>query len=205
MFTIARAVENETVISKSRFLCHLHRIDGEDEARAIIEDHRKEHWNANHNCTAFVAADGLTARSSDDGEPSGTAGVPMLEALRGRGLTNVLAIVTRHFGGVKLGAGGLVRAYGGAVTAALDRAELLEIVHWPRLRATVDYDHAGPLEALLRSREEVLVSDVDYGSQVALTLAAEDIAALRDLVNQSTAGAANLEEADPVRLERPVS
>ncbi len=99
----------EEEIKKSRFICHLKRVYTEEEARAFISEIKKEHHKANHNCSAFTLGDRQEIqRSSDDGEPSGTAGVPMLEILKKREITNVCAVVTRYFGGIKLGAGGLM-------------------------------------------------------------------------------------------------
>lgn len=121
--TIARPVDHEVVIKKSRFLAHLAPAGNVAEADAVIARRRKELWDARHHCVAMVLGTHADqARSSDDGEPGGTAGVPMLEVLRHRGVTDLVAVVSRYFGGVKLGAGGLVRAYSGAVAAALDVA-----------------------------------------------------------------------------------
>ncbi|WP_454856144.1 IMPACT family protein [Promicromonospora soli] len=153
--TIARPVDHELVIKKSRFLAHLAPAGSVAEADAVIARRRKELWDARHHCVAMVLgihAD--QARSSDDGEPGGTAGVPMLEVLRHRGVTDLVAVVTRYFGGVKLGAGGLVRAYSGAVAGALDVAAasgaLLrrELLH----EVTVDVPHgdAGRIDNVLR-------------------------------------------------------
>jgi uncharacterized YigZ family protein len=157
--TIARPVDHEVVIKKSRFLAHLSPAADVAEADAVVARRRKELWDARHHCVAMVLgthADGAsqTARSSDDGEPSGTAGVPMLEVLRHRDVTDLVAVVTRYFGGVKLGAGGLVRAYSGAVAAALDvasaagamlRRELLYEVEVP-----VPHGDAGRIDNVLR-------------------------------------------------------
>ena len=157
--TLARPVDHEVVIKKSRFLAHLSPAGSVAEADAVIARLRKELWDARHHCVALVLgthADGTspTARSSDDGEPSGTAGVPMLEVLRHRQVTDLVAVVTRYFGGVKLGAGGLVRAYSGAVTGALDvaaasgallRRELLFEVEVP-----VPHADAGRIDNVLR-------------------------------------------------------
>lgn len=121
--TIARPVDHAVVIKKSRFLAHLAPAGSVAEVDAVIARLRKELWDARHHCVAMVLGTHADqARSSDDGEPSGTAGVPMLEVLRHRDVTDLVAVVTRYFGGVKLGAGGLVRAYSGAVAAALDVA-----------------------------------------------------------------------------------
>lgn len=149
--TIAAPVEHELVIKKSRFIARVEPVASVEDADAVIARIRKQWWDARHNCTAMITGLlGDQARSSDDGEPSGTAGVPMLEVLRRRELTDVVAVVTRYFGGVKLGAGGLVRAYSSAVSEALDLASL---VHRQSLtQVTIDVAHAdaGRYDNLLR-------------------------------------------------------
>lgn len=169
--TIAARIDHEFEIKKSRFICHLQPVGSVDEADAFIAAIRKEFWDARHNCVAMVTGTlGDQARSSDDGEPSGTAGVPMLEVLRRRGMTDLVAVVTRYFGGIKLGAGGLVRAYGTAVSEALDRAR---IVHRRALtRATIRAPHAdaGRIDNLLRewtAAHDAVFGDVAYGSDAA--------------------------------------
>lgn len=167
---IAKNGTHEIEIKKSRFICHLFRVETEEEAREAIEAVRKEHWNANHNCTAWIIGEGQTnQRSSDDGEPSGTAGIPMLEVLRRRALTDTLAIVTRYFGGTMLGAGGLIRAYGGAVSEAIDAIGVVERVPLSVILVEADYETAGRLENLIRARELNLV-DVSYGIDVTFEL-----------------------------------
>lgn len=202
MRTIAAAeASTETVVNRSRFICTLYRVASDAEARARISAHRKANWDATHNCTAYVVDDGQSARSNDDGEPAGTAGVPMLEVLRGRDLTDVLAVVTRHFGGVKLGAGGLVRAYGAAVAAALDAVGTVELARWQRLTVRVDYGLAGSLEGLLRLREDVRLVGVDFGPEVAFDLACSDMELLVDWLASQSAGAAEVEPAGTLRVE----
>lgn len=167
---VARDGTHETEIKKSRFICHLFRVTNDDEARAHIDAIRKEHWNANHNCTAWVIGeDKMNQRSSDDGEPSGTAGTPMLEVLRKREVTDTLAIVTRYFGGVMLGAGGLIRAYGGAVSEALDSIGIVEKMSLAEVHVPANYDDAGRIENAIRSRE-LNLSDVEYGLDVTFQL-----------------------------------
>ncbi|MFG3342033.1 IMPACT family protein [Glycomyces sp. NPDC048151] len=191
----------ETVVNRSRFVCTLYRVASDAEARQHISAHRKANWDATHNCTAYVVDDGQSARSNDDGEPAGTAGVPMLEVLRGRDLTDVLAVVTRHFGGVKLGAGGLVRAYGAAVSSALDEAGTVELARWQRLTVRVDYGLAGSLEGLLRLREDVRLVGVDFGAEVAFDLACSDVELLVDWLASQSAGAAEVEPSGTLRVE----
>ncbi|MEU5153480.1 YigZ family protein [Glycomyces sp. NPDC021274] len=193
--------ETETVVNGSRFICTLYRVASDAEARERIGAHRRANWEATHNCTAYVLDDGKSARSSDDGEPAGTAGVPMLEVLRGRGLTDVLAVVTRHFGGVKLGAGGLVRAYGAAVSAAVDAAGTVELAHWQRLTVRVEYGVAGSLEGLLRLREDVRLVHVEFGAEVVFDLACSDVELLVDWLASQSAGAAEVEPAGTFRVE----
>jgi len=149
--TLAASVEQELVIRKSRFIAHVAPVASAKEAEEAISAIRKRRWDARHNCSAQVL--GLTgehARSSDDGEPSGTAGMPMLEVLRRRELTDVVAVVTRYFGGIKLGAGGLVRAYSSAVSGVLDLASLVDRRMLAQLVVTVPHTEAGRIENLLR-------------------------------------------------------
>ncbi|PRY56870.1 IMPACT family protein [Glycomyces artemisiae] len=191
----------ETVVNRSRFVCSLFRVGSEAEARERIAAHRREFWEATHHCTAYVFDGGRIARSNDDGEPAGTAGLPMLEVLRGRDLTDTLAVVTRYFGGVKLGAGGLVRAYGGAVSAAVDAAGVVELAVWPRLLVRVDYGVAGSLEGLLRLREDVRLAHVSFTDVVTFDLACADAELLAAWVAGQSAGAAEIEPAGSVRVE----
>lgn len=132
---------NETVIERSRFICRIRRVESEDDARAFIEEVRKEHSTATHNCYAYVASeDGNIMKFSDDGEPQGTAGMPMLEVLRNRKLMMTAAVVTRYFGGIKLGAGGLVRAYSGAVASCLNCAKIVSNELSSELKIRVSYE-----------------------------------------------------------------
>lgn len=149
--TIAATVEHEIVITKSRFVTTVVPVSDPDAADQAIAEVRKRFWDARHNCTAMVTGVlGDQARSSDDGEPSGTAGVPMLEVLRRRELTDVVAVVTRYFGGVKLGAGGLVRAYSTSVSEALDRAETVRREALTSVTVEVQHADAGRVDNVLR-------------------------------------------------------
>ena len=177
--TVAPTAEVETEVKRSRFRCRVERVTDEDAARAVVERARKEHWDARHHCSAFVLGpEAALQRSNDDGEPSGTAGAPMLEVLRGREVSDVVAVVTRWFGGTLLGAGGLVRAYGDAVRAALDEAGLRARVRSERYDVAVGHADAGRLESDLRARG-VDVLGADYGPHVTLHVAVppeEDLA-----------------------------
>ncbi|HGF1449043.1 TPA: YigZ family protein [Streptococcus suis] len=130
----------EEEIKKSRFICFMKRVTSEEEAREFINAIKKEHYKANHNCSAFVLGENMTIkRTSDDGEPSGTAGVPMLTVLENHQLTNVVAVVTRYFGGIKLGAGGLIRAYAGAVAKAVKEIGMVEVKEQEGIAISLTY------------------------------------------------------------------
>jgi len=167
--TIKDVVEHETVIRRSRFICALAPAESEEAAQAFIAERKRRHADATHNCSAYVIAGG-PRRSDDDGEPGGTAGTPMLEMLIRRGYADIAAVVTRYFGGILLGAGGLARAYGGAVGAALDRAVPVEMVPASLVTVTVDHAQAGRLENDLRASPYRLRS-VDYGARVTFEVA----------------------------------
>jgi uncharacterized YigZ family protein len=189
--TVARTASAEIEVRRSRFLGHVERVETEDRARAVVDRARKDHWDARHHCSAFVLGpDAAVQRSNDDGEPAGTAGAPMLEVLRGHQLSDVVVVVTRWFGGVLLGAGGLVRAYGDAVRAALDEAGVRRRVLMRRFELVAGHAAAGRLESELRARG-VTVLGVDHAADVTMRLAvpAEDAAGLDAWVAALTGGA----------------
>ena len=126
--TIKEDGQVQEEIKKSRFICHAKRVYSEEEARDFITAIKKEHYKATHNCSAFIVGErSEIKRTSDDGEPSGTAGIPMLGVLENHNLTNICVVVTRYFGGIKLGAGGLIRAYAGSVALAVKEIGIIEI------------------------------------------------------------------------------
>lgn len=148
--TIAENGQVEIEIKKSRFICFLQRVKTEEEARSFIQEIKKEHWKANHNCSAFIiGTNGHVLRSSDDGEPSGTAGVPMLEVLKQNEIVDVVAVVTRYFGGVKLGAGGLIRAYSTSVSEAVKEIGIVEVKPQQEIFVTIDYSLLGKIQHFL--------------------------------------------------------
>ena len=176
--TIAEAVTAQIEEKRSRFRCDLTPVATEDEARQAVERARKEFWDARHHCSAFIlGTEGRVERSSDDGEPSGTAGAPMLDVLRGSGLTDVVAVVTRWFGGTLLGAGGLVRAYSDAVRAAVDAATPVTMALTDEWAITVPHADAGRVESALRT-DGVEVIDHVYDAAVTLHLLSADGARL---------------------------
>lgn len=144
--------EHEIVIEKSRFIAHISRAETEEDAIEFIQTIKKKHWNATHNCSAYLIGEhDLIQKANDDGEPSGTAGVPILEVLKKRKLKDTVVVITRYFGGIKLGAGGLIRAYGKSTSEGLNvigivERKLMQIVH-----VKVDYTWIGKLENELRA------------------------------------------------------
>jgi uncharacterized YigZ family protein len=191
--TIARDAHGEVEVKSSRFRCTLQRVSSEEDARALVAALRKEHWDARHHCSAFVlGSDSALQRSSDDGEPAGTAGAPMLEVLRGAGVSDVAAVVTRWFGGTLLGAGGLVRAYGDAVRTALDQAGTLRRDLVTEFAIALDHGSAGRVESELRARG-LVVLDAAYGDRVRLVVGSTTPDSVGPLVAEVTAGAATAE------------
>ena len=192
---IGRDAEAEIEVKRSRFLATVRRVEDEAAARGVVAELRKQHWDARHHCSAFVLGpDRSVERSSDDGEPAGTAGAPMLEVLRGAGVSDVVAVVTRWFGGTLLGAGGLVRAYGDAVRAALDVAGTRERVLVHEFTVALPHAEAGRVESELRARG-VHVLDATYAADVTLRLGLADPGPLAGWLAELTAGAVTAQAA----------
>ncbi|MER5640970.1 YigZ family protein [Kitasatospora sp. NPDC002227] len=205
--TVRSSGSHEIEIKKSRFICHLARVEDEEAAQAFIASMRKQYWDARHNCTAFVVGgESPRERSSDDGEPGGTAGVPMLEVLRRRGLTDTVAVVTRYFGGVKLGAGGLVRAYGGAVSEAVDAVGLLERRPVALLAVSADHTRAGRLENDLRAAGYVVrgLSYEPAGVLIEVGVPEPEVTAFHAWLAEATGGASVAVAAGRSYVEVPV-
>ncbi|MGM0125028.1 hypothetical protein IGI37_002422 [Enterococcus sp. AZ194] len=155
--TIKKDYQTEIEIKKSQFICSLKRIETKEQAKTFIQEVKKEHWKANHNCSAFVLGEkNAIQRSSDDGEPSGTAGVPMLEVLKKREVINVAAVVTRYFGGIKLGAGGLIRAYSGAVAQAMEEVGIVRGVRQQEVLIHISYPLLGKVQNFLELNQYVI-------------------------------------------------
>lgn len=173
MFTIVKDFRQEIVIEKSRFICTLKKVHSEVEAQEFIKNIKKEFWDATHNCSAYVIDD-MAQRSSDDGEPSGTAGLPMLEVLRKNKLTNTAAVVTRYFGGIKLGAGGLVRAYTNSVAEAVKGSGIAEKVLVSRFSFMYDLNAVGKILNILYQQQLFEIADVEYGLQAKVVLKMKD-------------------------------
>src|SRR5699024_2125778 len=167
-FTVKKEGSDEIIIQKSRFIGYVRRVETEDAAQAFSQEIKKKHHDATHNCSAYMIGEhDQIQRANDDGEPSGTAGVPMLEVLKKQGLKDTTIVVTRYFGGVKLGAGGLIRAYGNTTSQAIQTTGIVKRQLMQGFLITVDYTLLGKIENVLRNSEHILES-IDYLEQVAL-------------------------------------
>ena len=168
--TIRQDGQAQEEIKKSRFICHAKRVYSEEEARDFIAAIKKEHYKATHNCSAFIVGEkSEIKRTSDDGEPSGTAGVPMLGVMENHQLTNVCFVVTRYFGGIKLGAGGLIRAYAGSVALAIKEIGLIEIKEQVGLRLKMSYSQYQNFDNFLKA-EDLIEFDTEFTDLVATTI-----------------------------------
>lgn len=166
--------EHEIVIQKSRFIAYINRAESEEEAQNFIQEIKKKHWDATHNCSAYMIGEhDHIQKANDDGEPSGTAGVPMLEVLKKKGLKDTVVVVTRYFGGIKLGGGGLIRAYGkatseGLLATGIVKRKLMRVMH-----TNIDYTWLGKLENELRSSQYGL-KEIHYLDQVEIETYVEE-------------------------------
>lgn len=164
--TIAHDSQIEIIIKKSRFLGYAFLVSSAEQANEKLAELRKLHWDASHHCSAYVLGPGKQLQKySDDGEPQGTAGMPMLQVLHHKDVTNTLVIVVRYFGGILLGAGGLVRAYSEAAAKALEAAGICQYVPVIRWRFSVDYAHWARLDRFLQAAD-IQLEETDYGAEV---------------------------------------
>ncbi len=196
--TVYQGGVGEIVEKKSRFIATVRLVESEEEALEILEAARKKYWDATHNCFAYVIGERReTVRCSDDGEPSGTAGRPMLDVLLGEELSNVLVIVTRYFGGTLLGTGGLVRAYSKAVQEGLANSRLIEKRYGVRMEIRSDYTGIGKIQYLLASRQ-IPVLDTQYTDQVVteVLLAKDQVERVRAEITEGTNGRARMRETE---------
>ena len=193
---LAEGAEAEIVEKKSRFIATVRPVASEAEAEAFIEEMKKKYYDARHNCSAFVIGDrAQTTRSSDDGEPGGTAGRPMLEVLLGSGIRNAAVVVTRYFGGTLLGTGGLVRAYSGAVKEALEKCVVSRQQFGVRFTVRTDYNSVGKMQYLFAG-SNVKIEDSVYGADVVMTVTApiETYGHLCKEITEATSGRAEITE-----------
>ena len=167
--TVAKASSDEFVEKKSRFIGYIKHVTTQDEAVTFINEIKSKHWDATHNVYAYVLRDGQTRRYSDDGEPQGTAGQPILNVLEREGVQDVLCVVTRYFGGILLGAGGLCRAYTKAAKDALDDAGISELRPWSVLHLACPYALFERVKLELE-KHSGLLRDTDYSAEIAMTV-----------------------------------
>jgi uncharacterized YigZ family protein len=165
-FTVNREGTDEVTIQKSRFIGYVRRTETEEAAQAFIQEIKKKHHDATHNCSAYmIGAHDQIQKANDDGEPSGTAGIPMLEVLKKQGLKDTAVVVTRYFGGIKLGAGGLIRAYGSTTSQAIRTTGIVKRQLMQGFSITADYTMLGKLENELRNSAHIL-EGINYMEQV---------------------------------------
>lgn len=189
------AAESEFVEKKSCFISHIWRVDSEEEARARIEEMKKKYYDARHNCWCYLLHEGGVLRYSDDGEPQGTAGQPMLNVFQRREVSNVCCVVTRYFGGVLLGTGGLTRAYTRGASDALAAAGLSRMCLWENAIVTIPYALFEQMKLLVSGLQGV-IETTDYGAEITLglTLPQGGRSALQAKLTELSAGKLVLEE-----------
>ena len=187
--TLLQAAQDEFVEKRSRFIGSIAPVTTEEQAMAFIQEKRSQYWDANHNVYAYILRDGQVKRYSDDGEPQGTAGVPVLDVLQKEGLTDVVVVVTRYFGGILLGAGGLVRAYSHGAKLAVDAAGKKVMTPCTVLELDFDYGLYGKVSYLLPKFQAVtLDSDFGVGVRLKLLLRSELLPALQKELDELSAG-----------------
>lgn len=201
---IERGGTGEIEEKKSRFIAHVAAAHTEEEALAYIETMKKQFWDARHNCYAYVLGEqAQTVRFSDDGEPAGTAGRPILEVLMGSGIRNLVVVVTRYFGGTLLGTGGLVRAYTQAAQAGLAASDVRTMCYGYAVRVVTDYNGIGRLQYLL-GQNGIPIEDSDYTDQVAIRihLPYEEKDVVVHGITETTAGKAEIIISEPLYYKR---
>lgn len=200
--TIEKESSAEIVEKKSRFIAKLYPVSSEEEALEILEKTRKKYWDARHHCWAFVIGEEQPLeRCSDDGEPSGTAGKPILEVIRGEQLRNVLIIVTRYFGGTLLGTGGLVRAYTSSSKEAVMAADIVVKISGYRMKITTDYTGLGKIQYILAQRG-ITIEETEYTESVVITILIpqdEENSLIKELV-EATNAQAQIERVEECRF-----
>ncbi|WP_047150435.1 YigZ family protein [Aneurinibacillus tyrosinisolvens] len=173
-FTVSPSGQTEIEINRSRFISHVKRVETQEEAVAFIQEIKKKHWDATHNCSAYIVGEhDQHQKMDDDGEPSGTAGKPILEVIKKRQLKDTVIVVTRYFGGIKLGAGGLIRAYGKSASAGINAAGVVERILTREHHFSFDYTFLGKVENELHSHGYQVVN-TQYLDKVIVTVGKEE-------------------------------
>ncbi|NYE03635.1 putative YigZ family protein [Bacillus niacini] len=207
-FTVRQEVsEHEIIIQKSRFIAHIKRAENEGEAQEFIQTLKKKYWDANHNCSAYLIGENdQIQKANDDGEPSGTAGVPILEVLKKKNLKDTVVVITRYFGGIKLGAGGLIRAYGKATSEGLETAGIVERRLVQVIHVKIDYTWLGKVEKELRL-STFIIKEINYLDHVVIEVYVdtEQGQAFIDWMVDLTNGSCNFTKGENVYLEEEKS
>jgi uncharacterized YigZ family protein len=166
-YTVKGYSEHEIIIQKSRFIAHIKGVTSEEEAQQFLQEIRKRHWDANHNCYAYCIGENNTIqKANDDGEPSGTAGVPILEVIKKRNLNDTIIVITRYFGGIKLGAGGLIRAYGKSASEGINNTGIVKRTLMTEMTTKVAYTWLGKVENELRASNNYILKQIHYSDEV---------------------------------------
>ncbi|MBY0158813.1 MULTISPECIES: YigZ family protein [Cytobacillus] len=205
-YTVKEYGENEIEIERSRFIAHVARAETADEALDFIQKIKKKHSNATHNCSAYLIGENdQIQKANDDGEPSGTAGVPILEVLKKKKLKDTVVVITRYFGGIKLGAGGLIRAYGRATSEGLQATGIVERKLMTVMKTKIDYTLLGKVENELRSSIYTL-KEIQYLDTVTVETFVEEnqTGAFTDWMTELTNGAGEITLGDSLYLEAEV-
>jgi uncharacterized YigZ family protein len=206
-YTVKGYGEQEINIQKSRFIAYVYRVTTEEEAQNFIANIKKKHWDATHNCSAYLIGENdQIQKANDDGEPSGTAGVPMLEVLKKKGLKDTVVVVTRYFGGIKLGAGGLIRAYSKATSEGLKAAGIVERRLMRVMHVKIDYTWLGKVENELRS-SIYDIKDIHYLENVEIEVYVEEGQTQKfvEWMTEMTNGQSEIFEGDLTYLEKEIS
>ncbi|RKD21753.1 YigZ family protein [Ammoniphilus oxalaticus] len=202
--TVAGFGETEIEINRSRFICYAQRAESEEEARAFISTIKKKHWDATHNCSAYLVGEhDDIQKADDDGEPSGTAGKPILEVLKRNQVKDTVVVITRYFGGIKLGAGGLIRAYGRSASEALKAGMLVERVLHETYQFELDYTFLGKIENELRARQDYIIDEITYLESVVVTVLVESgqEQPLLQWITDETSGQVQITQGEPKYVE----
>lgn len=197
---VFEAGRGEIVEKKSRFIAHVQAVDSVEEAQEFIEAVKKKYWDARHNCSAFSVGEmNPLTRCSDDGEPGGTAGKPILEVIQGSGIRNIVIVVTRYFGGTLLGTGGLVRAYTEAAKAGIENAVIIEKIPATRMKLFTEYTDLGKIQYIL-AQNQVTVENTEYTDKVEIRalFPEKERKALCRALTEGTGGRVHIEDGEDV-------
>ncbi|HYK74961.1 MAG TPA: YigZ family protein [Pseudoneobacillus sp.] len=207
-YTVKEFGENQIVIERSRFIAHVSRAETEEQAQEFIQTIKKKHWDATHNCSAYlIGENNHIQKANDDGEPSGTAGVPILEVLKKKDLKDTVVVITRYFGGIKLGAGGLIRAYGKATSEGIKATGVVERQLMRVMHTKVDYTWLGKLENELRHHSFYRLKEIHYLENVEFEtyVKESEIQNFLDWMTELTNGQAMINKGDLLYLEEKIA